>query len=83
MNSCERQSGALTDGVIVIRRDPGTIVDNLDGFETVVTKTYLFGTEFGDRQTPGDESNSPIVVAPASRLFSTISFTAVWRSTTT
>ena len=78
----ERNEGGLTDVVIVLRGNATTIVDDLEGFEPIVLKPHLSIS----REAPLVNivtRDIPILVAPASKLFSTSSFTAVWRSTTT
>ena len=69
-----------TDTFIILRGDTGSIVDNFDGLESVVNKPDVYGNQ---REQHVNDGDVPMLVAAASRLFSTSSFTAVCRSTTT
>ena len=70
-----------TDVVVKVLGDAAAIVDHLDDLEAVLGEAHLWDVV----SKPRAEilRHGPMLVAPASRLFSTSSFTAVWRSTTT
>ena len=84
-----------TDAVVVGGRDAAPVVDDLYGLEAVVLEADLCsGTTttsrgqharhvFAGPTSPPERGYAPMLEAPASKLFSTSSLTAVWRSTTT
>jgi hypothetical protein len=74
----------LTDALIVLRRDPAPIVDDFDGAQPVLLKAHFCTTALHKLALSKTYVRYvPILVAPASRLFSTSSLTAVCRSMTT
>ena len=75
----------LTDAIVVGRGDASSIIDDFYGLETIVLETSLCSrfVVIVFRANVNDERHVPILVAWASRLFSTSSFTAVCKSTTT
>lgn len=81
----------LTDVLVVLRRDTSSIVLHLDQVQSIILESHLSIRSQCDKfQDIGGLSSmsmlgigSPIVVAPASRLFSTSSLATEHRSTMT
>ena len=72
----------LTDSLVVYWRNTSAVVDDLDSFKTVVLEAHLY-IQYERDQPVGNMTLVPMLVAPASRLFSTSSLTAVCKSITT
>ena len=78
----EGEGRRLTDVIVVLRGNTTAVIHDLKRLEPVVLEAHLSIS----RQAPLVSIRArdiPMLVAPASKLFSTSSFTAVWRSTTT
>jgi hypothetical protein len=74
------------DGLVVVRRNAGAIVLNLDRVEALVFEAYLFAGGLVSTLVPRwrcTVGSLPMVVAPASTLFSMSSFATEHRSTMT
>ena len=81
MQKTTRKRRRQTDAVIILWRDSTPVVDDLDGLESIILEADLWGC--CGQQSRSRRMDPPMDVAPASRLFSTSSLTAVCRSMTT
>lgn len=77
-------AGTLTNDIVVCGSNPTAVVNDFDAFETMVLEPHLWHRAQPRTQASQAQlSHAPMLVAPASKLFSTSSFTAVCRSMTT
>lgn len=82
-NTLEKNEGERTYRFVVLWTNATPIVDDLKRLQPILLEAYLCQVSQLSHDGEALRRHIPMLVAPASRLFSTNSFTAVWRSTTT